>query len=279
MGRRLISLTRALVFIVAVAYVVVVAGLYFAQRNLIYLPDSDRPVPAAFGVPDMSPVQIRTADGLDLLAWWKPPRSPDDPVLAFFHGNAGHIGYRAFKMRPYLDQGWGVLLVSWRGYGGNSGSPTEAGLYDDGRAAVRFLADKGIEGSRLVLYGESLGTGIAVQLATEFRVGAVVLEAPYTSIVDVAESQFSFVPVGLLLKDRFESIRKIAKIAAPLLVMHGTWDGVIPVVFGRELFDAARDPKTLRLMDQAGHNDLYDFGAAQAVREFVARFILPLKRR
>lgn len=254
---------------VAIAYAIVVAGMYFLQRNLMYFPGSFRPSPAAFGVPQMRAETVRTSDGLDLLSWWSPPVRSGLPVVAFFHGNAGHLGVRAFKVRPFLERGWGVLLLAWRGYSGNGGSPTEDGLYDDGRAALRFLAAKGIKAENVAIYGESLGSGVAVQVATEARVGALVLEAPYSSIADVAQERFFYLPVKVLLRDHFESIRKIGRVTAPVLIVHGERDAVIPVEFGKKLFRAARAPKTGRFIDRAGHNDLYEFGAASIVNEFL----------
>ena len=262
---------RSLLFSVAVAYAIIVAGMFLLQRKLMYFPDSYRPSPETFGVPEMRPVALRTADGIELLAWWSPPANSNAPVVTFFHGNAGHIGVRAFKVRPYLDRGWGVLLVAWRGYSGNAGSPTEEGLYEDGRAAMRFLAGRGITSQRTVLYGESLGSGVAVQLATEVKLGALVLEAPYSTIADVAQRKFFYLPVSLLLRDRFESIRKIEAIGAPLLVIHGMRDEVIPVEFGRRLYDRAKNPKSAHFLKNAAHNDIYEFGAEKIVMSFLEK--------
>lgn len=264
---------KSLLFSIAVAYVIVAILLFVFQRNLLYFPDGVRPTPAAFGVADMRPVELHTADGIALLAWWKPPASPNSPVMVFFHGNAGHIGYRGHKVRPYLDRGWGVLLVAWRGYSGNGGAPSETGLYEDGRAALRYLAGEGISPSRLVLYGESLGSGVAVQMATEGPAAAVVLEAPFSSIAEVAQARFPVFPARLLLRDRFDSIGKIARIRAPLLVVHGKRDEVIPLRFGRRLFEAAVEPKAARFLDRAGHNDLYQHGGQNFVVQFVEKIL------
>ena len=262
---------RSLLISVAIAYAVIVVGMYLLQRKLMYFPDPHRPAPAAFGVPTMQPVRVPTADGLDLLAWWSAPARPEAPVVLFLHGNAGHIGVRAFKVKPYLDRGWGVLLLAWRGYSGNAGSPTEDGLYEDGRAALRFLDRQGIAADRLALYGESLGSGTAVQLATETRVGALALEAPFSSIADVARKRFFYLPVSLLLRDRFESIRKIGRVTAPVLVVHGVRDGVVPVEYGRRLFEAANEPKSGHFLERAAHNDLYEHGTGEIVIDFLEK--------
>ena len=255
------------------AYGAAVSGLYMIQRQLLYFPypGERAPDPAAFGADDMSPVRLLTADGLSLLAWYRPAADPGGPVIVYFHGNAGHIGFRVPKIRPYLEAGYGVLLVSYRGYGGNPGRPSEEGLYADGRAALAWLAEAGVAPGRIVLYGESLGGGVAVQMASETRVGAVVLEAPFSSVTDIAAARMPLVPVRWLLRDRFDCAAKIASIGAPLLVLHGERDGVVPVRFGRKLYAAAVEPKEALFIAEAGHNNLYDFGAAEAVRDFMAR--------
>jgi len=193
-------------------------------------------------------------------------------VLVYLHGNAGSLAHRASKVWPYLDRGWGVLLVAWRGYSGNPGRPTEEGLYRDGRAAVGFLDRQGIAPNRIVLYGESLGSGVAVQLATERTPGALVLEAPFSSLVDAGAAHYPIFPVRWVVRDRFDSLAKIGAARAPVLVMHGERDQVVPVGLGRRLLDAAREPKQGVFVPQAGHNDLYDFGAAEAVIAFVDRY-------
>lgn len=256
---------------VAVVYLLAIALLAGCQRRFIYHPDPTRPAPGDYGVADMRVVAMTTSDHLELVAWWRPPLRDNAPVLVYFHGNAGHLGNRASKVRPYLDAGWGVLLTSWRGYSGNPGSPTEQGLYTDARAAMAFLAKIGVSEENTVLYGESLGSGVAVQMAFEtgkpFR--ALVLEAPYTSITDIAGRRFPFVPTRWLVYDRFDSKAKITNINLPVLVVHGERDGVIPVQFGRALFDAANQPKAAKFISGAGHNDLYEHGAAQLIFDFI----------
>ena len=240
-----------------------------SQRRLMYHPDTGAPNLADAGVPDMAAVTLKTADGLDLLSWYRAPTRDGAPSLIYFHGNAGHIGHRGHKVRPYLDAGYGVLLVSWRGYGGNPGSPTEQGFYDDARAAYDFMAAEGVAPARLIVYGESIGGGPAVQLAAERDIGALVLEAPFTSAADVAQRAYWFLPARYMLLDRYEIKSKIGDIGAPLFIVHGERDRVVPVDMGRELLGAANEPKDARFFPGAGHNDLYDYGADTAVLEFL----------
>jgi uncharacterized protein len=175
---------------IAAAYLLMVGAMYVFQRNLLYLPDTRAFTPAASGVPEMREVKLETADGLELISWYR-RAAAGLPTIVYFHGNGGNISYRAHRVHPYLDSGYGLLLVEYRGYGGNPGTPDERGLYADGRAAMAFIAAEGVSADRVVLYGESLGSGVAVRIAAEHgrdgnAVGAVVLEAPMSSVTDVA---------------------------------------------------------------------------------------------
>ena len=242
------------------------------QRSLTYFPDRTRPAPADSGVPELAPVTLETEDDLALLAWHAPPRADGAPSLIYFHGNAGHIGMRGFKVRAaYLNAGLGVLLTTYRGYSGNAGTPTEDGLYADGRAARAFLRARGCGDTRQILYGESLGTGVAVHLAREAAPAALVLEAPFSSIADIASGRFPLLPLGLLIADRYDSAAKIGKVAAPVLIVHGERDRTIPVRLARRLFKRAREPKEGVFIPEADHADLPEFGLAAIVLDFLAR--------
>ncbi|TVR81801.1 MAG: alpha/beta hydrolase [Rhodospirillales bacterium] len=257
-------------------YGVLVAGMSLMQRSLLYLPASDLgTTPREAGVPEMRGVVFTTEDGLNLTAWHRPPTTRD-VTLVYFHGNGGHIGYRGPRVRPFLDAGYGVLLVGYRGYGGNPGRPTEDGLYADGRAALAFLNSRGFPAGRLVLYGESLGGGVAVRMAAEQAradtpVAAVVLEAPMSSVTDVAAHHYPFLPVRWLLKDRFETVPLVAEIAAPLFVAHGTADRVVPIRFGRKIFEAAREPREAFWVEGGGHENLSALGLHDRVLDFLDR--------
>lgn len=262
-----------LVVTVVVAYALFTGALYAFQRNLLYYPDSAPPVLAEAGVPEMGEVTLATEDGLALLAWYKRAEA-GRPTIVYFCGNAGHIGYRGGKVRPYLDAGMGVLLVGYRGYGGNPGKPTEEGLYADGRAALAFLARQGVAPAATVAYGESLGAAVAVQVAHERAaaapLGALVLEAPFASLANVAAKHYPFVPVNWLLKDRFESADKIARVGAPVFILHGERDGIVPVESGQALYAAAVAPKDALWLADGRHNDLYSFDEApRAVIAFI----------
>jgi len=254
------------------AYVVFVGALFLLQRQMMYHPDRHLSPAADRGVPGMKVITTSTADGLDLVSWYQ-PANPGQPTLVLFHGNAGNIGDRAFKARPFLESGYGVLLAGYRGYGGNPGSPSEDGLYADARSILHFLNASDVTPERWVLYGESLGSGVAVEMAREWAgrtpVRAVVLEAPYTSMGDAAAIHYPFIPARLLVRDKFDSVAKIDAIKAPLLIIHGDRDGTVPMKLGRRLFEASPGPKQAHWIPGAGHNNLYDFGAAALVRQFI----------
>ena len=254
------------VFFIALAfYIGFGAFIYLFQRSLMYHPSSGFLDPGQFGVPEMEVVKVETDDGLSLTAWYRPPAHEDALTILYLHGNAGHIGYRASKVKPYLDAGYGVLLLSYRGYGTNHGYPTEKNLYLDGKAALDFLADQKIPIFKTVLYGESLGTGVAVEIAQNKAIFALVLEAPFSSMVDAAQYHFKLYPASILVRDKYDSLNKINKIKAPLIILHGVRDRTVPYKLGRKLFDAAANPKEFLKFKDVGHNNLYDFHAADRI--------------
>ena len=252
------------------AYGVLVGGLYVFQRHLLYFPNVARPELGDLAALGVREITLKTADGLALLSWYLPPRNAH-AVIAYFHGNGGHVGYRAERLRWFARTGYGVLMAEYRGYGGNPGTPSEPGLIADGAAALDFLGGEGIAPDRLVIYGESLGSGVAVTLAAQREVAGLILEAPFTSVAEVAQYHYSFIPASALVRDRFDSLARIRDVKAPILVLHGERDRVVPVRFGRALFDAAPQPKELWLSREAGHEDLVRYGALEAVLDFLRR--------
>ena len=253
-----------------VAYAALVGGLYLFQRQLLYLPDRTRPELAGLTELGVREVTLSTDDGLSLLSWYLPP-PPGRPVIVYFHGNGGHIGYRAERLLRFAREGYGVLMPEYRGYGGNPGAPSETGFYADGRAAAGFLDREGVAPNRLVLYGESLGSGVAVALAVQHEIGALILEAPPTSVAEVAQCPFPYVPASRMVTDRFDSLSRIGHVRAPILVLHGERDRVVPVRYGRALLDAAPEPKEAWFSAEAGHEDLARFGAVDVVVAFIER--------
>jgi len=268
------SPTRMLNFIYMLAggYALLLAVLYFYQRNLLYHPDTSPPRITASGLPEMNPVKAHSSDGLELLSWYARAKA-GMATIVYLHGNAGNIGDRGKKVRPFLDAGFGVLLVGYRGYGTNPGQPSEEGLYSDVRAALEYLETQGLKTSDIVLYGESLGSGLAVKIAAERAasgpVAALILEAPFSSVTDAASYYYPYVPIRWLLKDHFDSAARIADVMTPVFILHGEQDKTMPIKFGKRLFEVATEPKQAAWLPKAGHNDLFDYGADTMVIEFL----------
>lgn len=261
----------AIRFAIALActYVMLVAVLYTAQRTIMYPREPNRADVAASNLPGVEEVSLTTSDGETLVAWVVPPQD-GRPVLLYFHGNAGNLGrpIRLERFRALSEAGFGLFAVSYRGYGGSSGRPTEDGLHLDAMAA--FEAAKARFGAeRLVLYGESLGTGVAVRLAAQVEARAVVLEAPYVSTVEVAAKRFFFVPVRVLMHDQFRSLDIIRQVSEPLLVLHGDRDIIIPFEQGVELYNAANGPRRFIRFPEGGHEDLPRHGSIPQIVQFL----------
>ncbi len=255
---------------ILLTYLSVVVLAYLYQRNLTYFPGRGTFIPEEWGLPELETLTLQTKEGWRLRSWYSAATSPEKPTIVFMQGNGVHPGYRNTKVRPWLDAGYGLLMVGYPGYGGNQGSATEEGNYNAARAAIMAVIQKGVPESRLVLYGESLGTGVATQMATEFKAAGLILEAPFTSLPDAGASHYPFLPVRTMMKDRYDSLYKIGRVKAPLLLIHGKKDGIVPFKLGHRLFEAANEPKKAVFIPEAGHNDLYEWGAQDAVLSFLA---------
>jgi fermentation-respiration switch protein FrsA (DUF1100 family) len=257
-----------LLIVVSAGYVCGLIGLFFAQRAVLFpAPTSARTAPPVAGFPDAEEHILTTADGEKVILWHVPAK-PGRPVVLYFHGNGDYLAGFFGRFRDLIADGTGIVALSYRGYAGSSGQPSEQGLLQDAAAAYAFTAAR-YRADKIVAWGFSLGTGVAVALAAEQPVGKLILEAPYTSIVDVAASAFWFAPVRLLLQDQFRSDARIARIRVPLLVMHGALDPAIPVAFGERLFALANEPKRFVRLARGGHNDLDNFGAIEIARNFI----------
>ena len=244
---------RIVLLTVLVLYLCIVAYMYLQQRQIQYHPSRTAPSPQSVGLSGVNDERITTPDG-ETIAVWYAAASPGKPTILFLHGNAGEIGTRGERFSFYRSQGFGVLFVSYRGYGASTGNITEAGLITDALSAYEFLIGKGVAPQQIAVVGESLGTGVAVQLAAQRKVGAMALEAPYTATVDVGAEIYPWLPVRLLMKDTFKSRDFIGRVTAPLLVQHGDADTIIPVAHGRALFAMANEPKQLVIIPGLGHD-------------------------
>lgn len=255
--------------IAVLSYVFGLVALTACQRQIQYQPGHDNPAPARLGLKGVESVTLTTPDGVHLVLWYAPP-APGRPTVLFFQGNAGDLTQRAPRLAYYQGRGLGAAFLSYRGFGGSTGRITERGLITDARTAYDWLVKRSPPG-RIVLVGESLGTGVAVQLAAEVPVAAVALEAPYSSTLDVARGRFPWLPVDLLMLDRFLSIDHVADLRAPLLIQHGTGDDVVPFALGEKLFAAAAEPKTLIPLPGRGHEIIFSRDTWQREADFLLR--------
>jgi uncharacterized protein len=252
-----------------------VLGLAWAlQRRMMYFPLGDVSAPGSVGLRNVEPVTFTTGDGLVLHGWFLPSlRSPPWFTVLVFNGNAGNRAYRAPLAAALRSQGLAVLLFDYRGFGENPGTPTEAGLMADGRAALAHLLGRAdVDGTRLVLFGESLGTAIAVQIAGEHPPAALILRSPFVSMIELGRFHYPFLPVRWLLRDRFASIDRVRSLRCPLLVVAGEGDRIVPVSQSRRLYEAAPSPKTLVVLPGADHND-FELLAGDDMIQAIVRFL------
>ena len=257
-----------LVALVSIGYASGLAVIYFAQRGFIFpVPQTVRTAPDATGFPQAEEHVLATADGEKVIIWHVPAKQ-GHPIVLYFHGNGDYLAGFFGRFRDLISDGTGIVALSYRGYAGSSGQPSERGLLRDAAAAYAFTAAR-YDAGRIVVWGFSLGSGVAVALAAEQPVGKLILEAPYTSIAELVGSLLRIVPARWLVRDPFRSDERIARVTAPLLIMHGERDPAIPIGMGERMFTLAHQPKRFVRFPEGGHNDLDSFGAIETVRQFI----------
>jgi uncharacterized protein len=264
------TILKWLIVLLLIGYLGGVALLFFRQREFLFpIPPVGRTSPQAAGFPQAEEHLLTSADGEKVIVWHVPAK-PGHPVVLFFHGNGDSLAGLVGRFRGIIADGTGLVALSYRGYAGSSGQPSETGLLLDAAAAYAFTAAR-YKTDQIVVWGFSLGTGVAVALAADHPVGRLILEAPYTSIADVASllSLFRLVPVRWLIRDQFRSDQRIARVTVPLLIMHGSRDAVIPIALGERMFALAHRPKQFVRFDGGGHDDLDHYGALEAGHRFI----------
>jgi uncharacterized protein len=273
----MVKLLRRLLQIVFFTYLPVMLAMFAFQRDLMYHPEGIMQAPEDHGLPQAEAITLTTTDELRLTAWLIPPKE-GKPLILYFHGNAGNLSGRINKMKAFTAHGMGLLALSYRGYGGNPGMPSERGLYEDARAALRYVKEiLKLPPERLILYGESLGSGVAVQMAVEWEVGLVALEAPYTSTAERGAELYPWLPVRTMMLDRFESLQKIGKVTEPLLIFHNAGDEVIPIEDGKKIYAAANRPKRAFWFRHGNHSDFNWDKLEQEIARFYTKH-LPMKK-
>ena len=251
-----------------IIYAIICLTIFVFQRKLQYFPDKDLDKPEKYGLKGFSEEKLTTADGLKITVWFKAAKNKGK-VLLYFHGNAGNLKDRADKFRIFTNNSnYGILAVSYRGYGSSQGSPNQEGLLNDAQAAAAFLKEKGYNNKDIILYGESLGSGVAVEYAASFDPFGLILEAPFYSAAEVAKRGYWYLPVDLLLKDRFDSYKYAPQINAPVIIFHGTKDLTVPYKNGKKLYDLFKSRKKLVTVEGAGHLDFDNMFLIEQIKQF-----------
>ena len=256
------------IFFIVFLYIFFGFLLYSFQRRIIFNTSGKPNLPEYYNLQDTKQIFIETTDKISLLGWFY-KGNENKPILVYFHGNSFDIGERAYRIKRYNDAGFSTLIVAWRGFSGNEGNPTEKNLYLDGKATIDWvLKNTKFSIEDIINYGESLGSGVAVELNLKYNFLCTVLEAPFTSIADVANKRYKIYPTKYLVKDKFDNLSKIDQIKSPSLIISGLKDEVVPHLHSILLYNKANNPKKSLFIDEAMHNNLYDFGIEKSVINF-----------
>jgi fermentation-respiration switch protein FrsA (DUF1100 family) len=239
------------------------------HRYFLYIPNPTRVAPKDAGLLVTEEVVFKAGDGTRLIAWYRPAQ-PGKPTLLYFQGNCGNAADRAGKIKAIGSDGYGVFMLNYRRYGGSGGRPTEKRIAADAVSAYDYLRGLGVAPHDIAVYGESLGTAVATRVSLQREVMALVLEAPFTTVVDVGRLMWPLLPLQYIMADQYRTIDRIGEVTVPLFIIHGGRDNVIPLDHARRVLHAANEPKTLSVVPRAGHNDLFEQGAWTRVRDFLA---------
>ena len=257
-----------ILILILLGYLIITFALYFFQRNLLYYPAINNYSGEKLNV-SVEKVKIKTEDNIELLSWYHKKNSGDYKTILFLHGNAGTLENRIYKINHLKNMNVNFLIIAWRGFSGNKGKPTEKGLYEDARSALRWLKSKGVKEESIIIYGESLGTGVATEIAQYKNFAGVILETPFTSMVSAGKSKYPFFPVSFLLKDKYESDKKIKNIKSPILIMHGEVDKLVPFWMGKKLYNLANEPKYSYFSKYDDHMMEYNEKLLNELKKFI----------
>ena len=250
-------------------YLFIGSVLYFSQRRLTFNVSGTPNKPEYYGLSNNIETYIKISKSINLISWFIKPKK-NMPIIVYFHGNSFDIGERAYRIKNYINKGFGILLPAYRGYSGNKGKPNEKKLYEDSKIIIKWLKDKhSFSDKDIVIYGESLGTAVAVELSQKKDYKCIILEAPFTSIGDVAQKLYPLYPVKFLIWDKFDNLNKINNLVSPTLFIHGKKDEIVPFEMGKKLYEIYKGKKLNLFVDEAKHNDLYEYGIASDVIKFI----------
>ena len=256
---------------IVVAYLVVLVFIYFYQRNLLYHPSENNYQNDEIKF-KYEEVNIEVENEIKLKSWLINKDFNKFKTLLIFHGNAGDLSNRIYKLNELNKLEINILLISWRGFSGNKGSPTEKNLYKDAEAAIKWLNKKNVSNNQIILYGESLGTGIAVEMANRNDFNSIILESPFTSIENSAKIYYPYLPVKYLLKDRYDTISKINMVKSPIMIMHGEKDDVVPFSMGKKLFEKANNPKHSYFTSTDDHMMEFNPELLKEIKNFIEKY-------
>jgi len=259
----------ALLILVFVSiYFFILISTYLFQRNLLYHPGENNYFGDQLAV-SIEKVKIKTTDNIELLSWFHNKNLNDYKTILFLHGNAGSLENRIHKINHFKDINVNFLIIAWRGFSGNKGKPTEEGLYEDARSAVRWLMSQGVSENNIIIYGESLGTGVTTEIAQNKNFAGIILESPFTSMIDAGKDKYPYLPVKLLLKDKYESNKKIKNINSPILIMHGKVDNIVPFHMGKKMYELANEPKHYYFSEYDDHMMEYNEKLLKVLKDFI----------
>ena len=253
---------------VVLAYFIIILFVYFYQRNLLYHPSENNYLNDKITF-SYEEIFIETDKNIKLKSWFIKKDLNKFKTILIFHGNAGNLFNRVYKLNELNKLDVNILLISWRGFSGNKGKPTEKNLYHDAEEAVKWLNNRGAISKNIILYGESLGTGVATELGTSNAFGGIILESPFTSIANAAKIYYPYLPVNIILKDRYDSIGKIKNITTPILIMHGKKDNIVPQKMGLELYEKANQPKFSYFPENDDHMMEYNDNLLNSIKLFI----------
>ena len=253
---------------VVLAYFIIILFVYFYQRNLLYHPSENNYLNDKITF-NYEEIFIETDKNINLKSWFIKKDLNRFKTILIFHGNAGNLFNRVYKLNELNKLDVNILLISWRGFSGNKGKPTEKNLYHDAEEAIKWLNNRGVISKNIILYGESLGTGVATELGTSNEFGGIILESPFTSIANAAKIYYPYLPVSIILKDRYDSIGKIKNINTPIFIMHGKMDNIVPQQMGLELFEKANNPKYSYFPEDDDHMMNYNKQLLNEIKLFI----------
>jgi len=257
-----------LIFSVIFIYLIIIAYMYLNQRKLLYLPSENNYLDDQIDF-NFKEVFIDVEKKLKLKSWLIENDLKNKKTLVFFHGNAGNLSNRIYKLNQLSKLDLNIIILAWRSFSGNEGEPSEQNLYNDAKKTIEWLNSRGVKNKNIILYGESLGTGIAVELGQINEFGGIILESPFTSMTNAAKNIYPWLPVKYLLKDKYDSEKKIKNIKIPILIMHGKKDNIVPFKMGKKLYDLANNPKFFYFTESDDHMMTFDEKLVSAIKNFL----------